>query len=76
MASHIRLMADPGHYRVIVQARGKPRIGYTYLITRIDVPGWSQGTQIHDPSPESAAEAGRVALDSLLTRSEPLLWKD
>jgi hypothetical protein len=69
VACDTTIMAEPGLYKVIVQARGKAASGYTYLITRIDIPDWSQGTHIHYPSPESAGEAGRVALESLLTRS-------
>jgi len=62
------MMAEPAIYRVIVQARGEPGLGYTYLITRADDPVWSQGTNIFYPSPESAGEAGRVALNSFLAR--------
>ena len=61
-------MADPATYRVIVRARGKLGTGYTYLITCTDDPVWSQGTIGYYPSPESAGEAGRAALESLLTR--------
>jgi hypothetical protein len=53
---------------VIVQARGEPGLGYTYLITRADDLVWSQGTNIFYPSPESAGEAGRVALNSFLAK--------
>jgi hypothetical protein len=69
VACNTTIMAEPGRYRVIVQSREKPASGYTYLITRIDIPDWSQGTHIHYPSPESAGEAGWVALESLLIRS-------
>ncbi|SRR6266568_3978400 len=65
---HIGIMAEPEAYRVIVRARGELGPGYTYLITRSDDPIWSQGTHIYYPSPEAAGEAGRVALESLLTR--------
>lgn len=61
-------MAEPQIYRVIVQSRGARGRGYTYLITRTDDPVWSQGTNAFYPSPEAAGEAGRVALESLLTR--------
>jgi hypothetical protein len=49
----------------VTAARGR---GYTYLFTRTDDPVWSQGTNAFYPSPEAAGEAGRVALESLLTR--------
>jgi hypothetical protein len=55
-------MADPEAYRVVVRARNKPGVGYTYLLTRLDDPAWSHGTTIYYPSPEAASEAGRVAL--------------
>jgi hypothetical protein len=61
-------MADLAAYRVIVRARHKPGIGYTYMITRLDDPTWSHGTVIYYPSPEAASEAGRVALQSFLAR--------
>ena len=61
-------MAEPEIYRVTVQGRGEPAAGYTYVITRADDPNWSQRTNAYYPSPESAVEAGRVALNSLLTR--------
>jgi len=60
-------MVDPSTYRVIVRARGNGS-GYTYLITRTDDPVWSQGTNTFYPSPETAGEAGRAAMESLLTR--------
>jgi hypothetical protein len=61
-------MDNPETYRVIVQARRKPDIGYTYILTRLDVPAWSHGTTIYYSSPEAAAEAGRFALEAFLTR--------
>ena len=60
-------MADPSTYRVIVRARGKGS-GYTYLIICTDDPVWSQGTNAFYSSPEAAGEAGRVAMESLMTR--------
>ena len=64
---HIGTMVDPSTFRVIVRARNNGT-GYTYLITCTDDPVWSQGTNAFYPSPEAAGEAGRVALESLLTR--------
>ena len=62
-------MDDPGTYRVVVRARNVPSAaGYTYILTRLDDPAWSQGTAIYYPSPEAASEAGRVALEGFLTR--------
>jgi hypothetical protein len=61
-------MADLSTYRVIVRARNKPGTGYTYVITRLDDPAWSHGTAIYYPSPETAHEAGRVAVESFLAR--------
>jgi hypothetical protein len=63
-----RAMDDLSPYRVIVRARNKPGVGYTYVITRLDVPAWSQGTAIYYPSPEAAHEAGHVALESFIVR--------
>ena len=60
-------MADLSTYRVIVRARDNGT-GYTYLITCTDNPVWSQGTNVFYPSPETAREAGRAAMESLLTR--------
>jgi hypothetical protein len=60
-------MADPSTYRVIVRARGLGA-GYTYLIICRDDPVWSQGTNAFYSSPEAAGEAGRLAMESLLTR--------
>ena len=64
----LRMMTDPAAYRVILRARNKPGSGFTYVITRLDDPLWSQGTNNYYPSPEAASEAGRVALESLLAR--------
>jgi len=64
---HIGAMADPSTYRVTVRARGNGA-GYTYLIICSDDPVWSQGTNAFYPSPEAAGEAGRAAMESLLTR--------
>ena len=64
---HIGTMADPSTYSVIVRARGKGS-GYTYLIICTDDPVWSQGTNAFYSSPEAAGEAGRVAMESLMTR--------
>ena len=60
-------MVDPSTYRAIVRARDNGT-GYTYLITCTDDPVWSQGTNVFYPSPETAGEAGRAAMESLLTR--------
>ena len=64
---HIGTMVDPSTFRVIVRARNNGT-GYTYLITCTDDPVWSQGTNVFYPSPETAGEAGRAAMESLLTR--------
>jgi hypothetical protein len=53
---------------VVVRARNKPGVGYTYVLTRLDDPAWSHGTTIYYASPEAAFEAGRVALESFLAR--------
>jgi hypothetical protein len=63
-------MADPEAYRVVVRARNKPGVGYTYLLTRLDDPAWSHGTTIYYPSPDAASEAGRVALQGFLARQK------
>jgi hypothetical protein len=65
---HIGPMGDLSTYRVIVRARDNGT-GYTYQIVCTDDPAWSQGTNVFYPSPETAGEAGRVALKSLLGTS-------
>jgi hypothetical protein len=63
-------MDDLGNYRVVVRARNKPGVGYTYMLTRLDDPAWSRGTTIYYRSPEAASEAGRIALESFLGRQK------
>ena len=63
-------MDDPGTYRVVVQARHKPDVSYTYILTRLDDPSWSHGTTIYYASPEAAAEAGRFALKGFLNSTK------
>jgi hypothetical protein len=64
----VAFWTSPLPHPCLVRARTKPGAGYTYMITRLDDPAWSQGTAIHYPSPEAAYEAGRVALESFLAR--------
>jgi hypothetical protein len=61
-------MDDPLPYRVVIRARNKPGVGYSFIITRNDLPGWSNGTSVYYASPEAAAEAGRIALAAFLAR--------
>ena len=63
-------MDDLGNYRVVVRARNKPGVGYTYMLTRLDDPARSQGTTIDYRLPEAASEAGRLALKSFLERQK------
>jgi hypothetical protein len=63
-------MDDPSPYRVIVHARPKPGVGYTFIITRKDLTEWSHGTMTFYATPEAASEAGRIALEAFVARQK------
>jgi hypothetical protein len=58
-------------YRLVIHARPKPPRTYSYVITQIDDLYWSKmGSEVFQ-TPDEAAEAGRLAIEHLIS-SNPI----
>jgi hypothetical protein len=66
-------MADqPTQFRVVVQARGKPAGTYVYVITKSDDTHWAETSIVAYATPEAASEAGKIALERLLSHQRAI----
>jgi len=52
-------------FRLVLKASGKPAATYSFVITRLDRPNWSEAGATSFKTLDAAAEAGRMAINRL-----------
>ena len=59
---------DAARYEIDVRPRVKPRLGFTYIITHPNRPGWKEESTDSYNSAEEARKAGSVIVRRFATR--------
>jgi hypothetical protein len=60
---------DVTKYEIDIRLRGKPRVGFTYVITHPNRPGWKEESADSYNSAEEAKKAGSVIVRRFVTRA-------